>query len=125
MTVFNSRFRGDAAGLSIAHHFNQAQVFQPNVFVKGTQFRNNEAVVDSDLSDQINKALNDNTYPARGGGLSLIVIEEYVNVTTLVDDCIFIDNFAAAFGGAAYLSKWYIIVQYTSLMFNSSRVICD
>ena len=105
MTTFNDRFRGDAAGLSIAHNFRQTQLLSPNVTVRGTEFRNNKAAVSTDLSDQISKALNENTYPARGGGLSFIVIEDYTNVTILVEECTFIDNFAAAFGGAAYLSK--------------------
>lgn len=66
----------------------------------------NHAQVDSDLSNQIDKALNAHTYPARGAALSIIIVEFYARVTVEVDSCVFADNYAEAFGGAVYISEF-------------------
>ena len=105
VTAFNNPFRGDSAGLSVGYHFQRIPPTCPILSVRDCEFSQNKAAVSSDESDQINKALNNNTYPARGGGMSMIIIEDYANITANIDNCVFRDNFAAAFGGAAYMSK--------------------
>ena len=105
VSTFNDRYRADAAGLSIAYQFQRRPFSNPTLLIKNCEFNNNHAAVSSDLSDQIDKALNDNSYPARGGGLGIIITEEYANVTVLVEECLFLENYAEAFGGAFYLSK--------------------
>ena len=105
VTAFNNPFRGDSAGLSVGYHFQKTLLTLPILSVRNCEFDQNKAAVSSDESDQINKALNNNTYPARGGGMSMIIIEDYANITANIDNCVFRDNFAAAFGGAAYMGK--------------------
>ena len=115
VSTFNDRYRADAAGLSIAYHFERSPFSNhsssssnPTLLIKNCEFNNNHAAVSGDLSDQINKAVNDKSYPARGGGLGIIIIQEYANVTVLIEDCLFLENYAKAFGGAIYLSKFCV-----------------
>ena len=106
--TFNDRYRADAAGLSIAYHFQESPFSNPTLLIKNCEFKNNHAAVSSDLSDQIDKAINDNLYPARGGGLGIIITEEYANVTVLIEDCLFLENYARTFGGALYSSTFCV-----------------
>ena len=66
ISTFNDRYRTDAAGLSIAYHFERRPFSNPTLLIKNCEFNNNHAVaVSSDISDQI-----DNTI---GGGTCLKV----------------------------------------------------
>ena len=121
VSTFNDRYRADAAGLSIAYHFERSPFSnhsssssKPTLLIKNCEFNNNHAAVSSDLSDQIDKAINDNLYPARGGGLGIIITEEYTNVTVLIEDCLFLENYARTFGGAFYSSKFCVKKTTTS-----------
>lgn len=105
VSTINDAYRGGAAGLSIGYRFHNQPQAEPNLLIRRCKFMNNHAQVSSDFSDQIDKALNAHTYPARGAALSIIIVEFFARVTAKVEFCVLSDNYAEAFGGAVYISE--------------------
>ena len=118
VSTYNERFRADSAGLAVAYNLHQFPSSNPTLELEQCQFINNIASISSDQSNQINNALNNNTYPARGGGLAIIISEAYANVSVSIKDSIFMKNYAKSFGGAFFLCKFTIPSSDCNFLFN-------
>ena len=107
--VAKAQYRGNSGAVSIAYYTppdtNKTVITpQPVVHITGCLFWNNSAFLPPQLSSQqINLALNDNSFFGRGGGLGIFIQESAKNVSTFVQNCTFVENFADSFGGGAYL----------------------
>lgn len=95
--------------MSIAYYTNPSDVntttitHRPVIHIAGCTFWNNSAFLpQQNSSQQINLALNNNYFVGRGGGLGIFIQESVKNVTTIVQNCTFVENFASSFGGGAY-----------------------
>lgn len=107
--VAKAQFRGNSGAVSIAYYTNPSDVNmttvtrQPVMRITGCTFQNNSAFLPQQNSNQqINLALNNNYFFGRGGGLGIFIQESVKNVTTIVQNCTFVENFASSFGGGAY-----------------------
>ena len=103
VSTLNDRFRADAAGLSVAYNFPIIPVTQPMLVVEGCRFEHNRAMTDEPLFSQIDKVFNQKIYPARGGGMCIIITEYQTNITNYIRNCVFYNNSALAFGGGLYV----------------------
>lgn len=100
----NDRYKATSAGLSLSYRFQQMPATNPIINITGCKFENNYSYLpNQSLSEQISQVLNNQYYPARGGGLSIIITEEYANLTMMVVNCSFVHNYAESFGGAVYI----------------------
>ena len=54
--------------------------------------------------EQIDLALNNNYYYGRGGGAGIFINGDVTNITTEIEDCLFLENYADSFGGGLYLN---------------------
>ena len=109
VTSLNDPFRAGAAGISIAYNFRSTVPRDPILSIKNTVFINNTASVPSILlDDQIQRILEENIYPARGGALGIVVIGNSfaADIDVSIDDCEFIGNHAGEFGGGIYICKY-------------------
>ena len=103
VSTLNDIFRADAAGLSVAYHFPKVNLTQPTLLVEGCMFEDNIAEINEVLSSQIAQVLNENIYPARGGGMGIIINEFNTNITVNIKGCVFRNNSASVFGGGLYI----------------------
>ena len=108
--IKKATYRGNSGAVSIAYYTppdsntTSAITHKPVVSITGCFFKNNSAFLPQQNSrQQINLALNNNVYFGRGGGLGIFVQELIRNVTTFIQNCTFVENFASSFGGGAYL----------------------
>ena len=93
----------------MAYYFQAPPPLDPILSIESTKFINNTAVLPTIvLNDQIEKILNEDVYPARGGGVSLVIINSYANITVLIKDCEFFGNYAGELGGGFYICKSYM-----------------
>ena len=105
--IAKTQYRGNAGAVSIAYlsvNTTSPITSEPLVHITGCMFWNNSALLPPEnSSEQINLALNNNFFFGRGGGLGVFIQESLRNITTLIQNCTFVENYAASFGGGAYL----------------------
>ncbi len=101
------QYRANSGGLSIAYHSlysNKMRSGYPLVRITESTFWSNRALLPMQRSFQeLNLALNNHSYFGRGGGLGIFIDESYTNVSTEIDNCTFVENYADSFGGGLYL----------------------
>ena len=105
-SVGKAQFRGNSGGLSIGYHTTTHNpTRQPLVHIQNSQFTYNKANLPSSVNstEQVSPALNDHYYFGRGGGIGIFIDETFANITTEIEDCLFIGNYAKSFGGGLYL----------------------
>ena len=102
----NDQYRGNSGGLTIGYHSNSSlsglSNGTPIVTVSSCRFYKNRAFFPTQThstSRDINFALNNRYYFARGGGFGLVLDDNYYNVTATITNCTFDSNIASAFGG--------------------------
>ena len=68
-----------------------------NVFIEilNTTFVNNSAYTQS-----LDVAIDSTVYPGRGGALGIFLSHSFDNVSAVISNCVFRENFASAYGGA-------------------------
>lgn len=104
-SALNEPYHGDSGGLSIGYHFSQPPQQQPYAVIAGCTFRDNKAEVSQLVLDQqLEQLLTNHLYPARGGGVAIIITEDNINVTMSIVDCQFVGNSAQTAGGGVYAS---------------------
>lgn len=105
--IAKTQYRGNSGAISIAYsseNTNSPITSEPLIHITGCTLWNNSAFLPpQNSSEQINLALNNNSFFGRGGGLGIFIQESLRNVTTFIQNCTFIENHAASFGGGAYL----------------------
>ena len=104
VTNLNDPFHGDSAGLSIGYHFIHELHQDSNIIISGCTFRDNTDVIPQILINQdIEQLFQNHLYPARGGGTSIIITEDYISVTVVIKDCLYERNTAKTVGGGLYI----------------------
>ena len=103
-SISNASSRGNTGGLAIGfkdppttHNFSAV-----TIEILNTTFVNNSANTSS-----LGVAINSTVYPGRGGALGIFISHSFDNVTVVIADCLFVRNFAGAYGGAVF----YLIAQ--------------
>ena len=99
-------FRGNSGAVAIGYNRGISTNFvtHPNILVKNCSFTNNQANVfttESILTSSM--IVTQGVFTGRGGGLGLLINQSFHNVTALIADCQFINNYAFSFGGGFYL----------------------
>ena len=97
-------FQGNAGGLSIGHNIRLATIplSTVDILVTDCNFTYNHATPPSHLLTSLNGLQTRRIFSGRGGGLSIPVnITGEFNCT--VNNSVFVNNFADAFGGGAYV----------------------
>ena len=103
----NDRYHGNSGGLTISYHSNSPNITSgtPTVTVSNCRFYKNRSFFPSQQlsSSDVNFALNNRYYYARGGGFGLILDDNYFNITATISNCTFDSNNASAYGGGLYI----------------------
>ena len=105
----NDQYHGTSGGLTIGYHSNATADLlngTPTVTVSNCRFYKNRAFFPTQhlSTSDINFALNNRYYFARGGGFGLFLDDNYYNITVTISNCTFDSNVAAAFGGGLYIN---------------------
>ena len=104
----NDQYRGNSGGLTIGYHSNISDCLSenPTVTVNNCRFSRNRAYFPTQRlsNSDVNVALNNRYYFARGGGIGLILDDDYCNITAIITNCTFDSNYALAFGGGIYIN---------------------
>lgn len=104
-STLNEPYHGDSGGLSVGYHYTYHPHKQPTSFITGCIFKNNRAdISELVLDQQLEQVFENHQYPARGGGLGLIITEDNANVSVNIERCYFEGNMAQSAGGGVYLS---------------------
>ena len=99
-----AQFRGNSGGLSISYNETSYSTEPPLVCITNSRFTYNKANLPLDCSmEQIDLALNNYYYYGRGGGAGIFINGDVTNITTEIEDCLFLENYADSFGGGLYL----------------------
>ena len=100
----NEQYKATSAGLSLSYRFKYNPGFNPSIVVQRCTFEENYSRLPGQgLSEQIFQVFSQDLYPARGGGLGIIITEEFTNLSMTFSNCYFISNYADSFGGAVYM----------------------
>ena len=91
-------FRGNTGAISIGYFQNQQT--NPTILVDDCIFANNEATISKKA---LSRSVLDGIYVGRGGAIGLLVYESSYNVTAVIANSKFVNNFASAFGGGVYV----------------------
>ena len=98
-------FRANTGAVAIG--YNNAPVHFPQIVAEIARcaFINNRATAANKVRST-NNAFFSRIFSGRGGGLGVFYNESYHNISLLVTDTCFENNFARSFGGALYLVKF-------------------
>ena len=109
--IIQQPFRGNTGAVSICYYLHNGTVpstllgspFNMDITVTNTVFLNNSAIANNIYKSSSNAFFN-GILTGRAGGLGIFISTIGVshNVTALVSNCTFRDNFATSFGGGLY-----------------------
>ena len=113
-------FRGNTGAVSIGYNKNELSILRtnPNILVQNCSFTNNQAYASTQSYITSNDIIARAIYTGRGGALGLLINESFHNITALITNCQFTNNFAASFGGAVYLALYGMDTQHNVTMDN-------
>ena len=94
-------FQGHGGGASIAYNVRLAQLDSANVIVSNCEFINNRAEPPNDLFETTTNLIENAIFSGRGGGLSMPISATFP-LNVVVNNSIFINNFAKNYGGGLY-----------------------
>ena len=94
-------FRGNTGAVSIGYFQNQKT--NPTVLVNNCMFTNNEATISKKSILASRHSVLNGIYVGRGGAIGLLVYESSYNVTAVITNSTFVNNFASTFGGGVYV----------------------
>ena len=100
-------FRGNSGAVAIGYsnklENKSISVTNQTILVRNCVFTNNRANASIRSFLTSSNIVARGIFTGRGGGLSLLINESFHNITALVADCQFINNFASSFGGGIYV----------------------
>ena len=94
-------FRGNTGAVAIGYFQNQQA--NPTVFVENSMFADNKATISTESFLASPHSVLNGIYVGRGGALGLLVYESSYNVTAVITNSKFFNNFASDFGGGLYV----------------------
>ena len=94
-------FRGNTGAVSIGYFQNQKT--NPTVLVNNCIFTNNKATISKRSILASSHSVLNGIYVGRGGAIGLLVYESSYNVTAVITNSIFVNNFASGFGGSVFM----------------------
>ena len=94
------QFRGNTGAVAIGYH--QSQRTNPTISVKKCMFNNNQAIVYMEPFLTSSLSVQNGTFIGRGGAIGLLVYESSYNVSAVIANSKFINNFASDYGGSIY-----------------------
>ena len=105
VAVAGEIFHGDSGGISIAYKSVTTNYLDspPYLRVANCTFKRNTAYL-SYREAKVHHSVINYTYTGRGGGMAIVINEDYYNITVSTDGCTFVDNTAGYSGGALYVS---------------------
>lgn len=104
MTSLSEQYRAASGGLSISFHFQTKPNINPLLHISDCHFFNNTVIVNPTLFNEAELVLNEQLYPDRGGGMSIVISEGLANVSVMIEGCIFERNKAEEFGGGLFIA---------------------
>ena len=93
-------FRGNTGAVAIGYH--QSQQTNPTVFVDKCMFTNNQAIVYMESFLTSSLSVQNGSFIGRGGAIGLLVYELSYNVSAVIKNTNFSNNFASDYGGSIY-----------------------
>ena len=97
-------YRGNTGAVSIGYNkIEFISITNQTVSIQNCSFTNNRANASTQSSLTSSNIVAQGIITGRGGALGLLINESFHNVTALITDCQFINNFASSFGGGVYL----------------------
>lgn len=107
VTVANKLFRAYSGGISVAYKSvttNDSLVPPPYLSIASCTFNQNTALYYAFQEANEQQRVINYTYPGRGGGIAILIFEEYYNLTVAIESCTFVGNTASSGGGALYVN---------------------
>ena len=96
-------YRGNTGAVSIGYNkIKSISITNETVLVQNCLFINNRANASAQSFLTSSNIVARGVFTGRGGALGLLVNESFHNVTALITNCQFLNNFASSFGGGVY-----------------------
>lgn len=97
-------FRGNTGAVAIGYNKDKStSITNQTILVQNCLFTDNRANVSTKSFLTSSNIVAQGVFTGRGGGLGLLINESFHNVTAVIADCHFINNFASSFGGGFYV----------------------
>ena len=97
-------FRGNTGAVAIGYNKEKSiSITNQTILVQNCVFTNNRADVSTQSFLTSSNIVARGIFTGRGGGLGLLINESFHNITALIADCQFVNNFASSFGGGVYV----------------------
>ena len=97
-------FRGNTGAVAIGYNEEKSiSITNQTILVQNCVFTNNRAAVSTQSFLTTSNIVAQGMFTGRGGGLGLLINESSHNITALIADCRFVNNFASSFGGGVYV----------------------
>ena len=105
VAVAGEMYRSDSGGISIAYKSVTTNSLDspPYLRVANCTFKQNTAYLPYHEA-KVHYLVTNYTYTGRGGGMAIVINEDYYNITVSTDGCTFVDNTAGYSGGALYVN---------------------
>ena len=87
--------RGNTGAVALGFKDTPDDIRNISVEIKNSTFFNNSAYTQS-----LDVAIDSTVYPGRGGAVGVFLSHSFENVSVIVANCMFRENFASAYGGA-------------------------
>lgn len=129
VAVAGEIFHGDSGGISIAYKSVTTNSLDspPYLGVENCTFKRNTAYLPYHEA-KVHHSVTNYTYTGRGGGMAIVISEDYYNITVSTDGCTFVDNTAGYSGGGLYVNlrgknRHHVITVSNCLFEGNSAVI--
>ena len=97
-------FRGNTGAVAIGYNKEKSiSITNQTILVQNCLFTNNRANVSTQSFLTSSNIVAQGIFTGRGGGVGLLINESFHNVTALITDCRFVNNFVSSFGGGVYV----------------------
>ena len=101
--IKSEQYRGHAGGLSVGYHREGMLSSQPQLRVEKCTFRNNTSDPMASIQQSSTQLLQRFAFTGRGGGCAILV-NSFLPLSGMLEDCTFEDNFARTLGGGLYVA---------------------
>lgn len=94
-------FRGNTGAVAVGY-LGMKSVINPTILIENCVFTKNQAIATSSYTTS--DIIGGGVFAGRGGGLGILINASSLNVTGLIKNCEFANNFASSFGGSIYVA---------------------